>query len=172
MVVRTTHRVMTMSPGEAASEARLRAQGLLTYNDRPAAVRAVLDRMYDNDSRYHRLSALFVDHAPFDAVGSIRIEIAQQPATVRTAAYTTDNGLGLPVEETSGDYVSTLIYAPRVNAYLRNPHPSPTRLLPLADLPLALPQIELGPTTIFGFVATQAVLADQFIHPAGLMTSN
>lgn len=156
----------------AATQAEFQREGQLAYSDRPAAVQAAMERMYDNDSHYSRFSALFVDHEPGLASGSMRIEITQSSAA-RTAAYSNDAGTGTPIEETQGSPASTLMYSPTADAYVVNPHPVPApSLMPLSSVPLSLVQMEYGATSIYGVAAFQALTANLMLHPAALITGS
>jgi len=162
----------TDQPFYAATDAELRSEGDLSYADRPADVQAVMRKMYANDSRYARLSALFVDHEPLLAPGSIRIAI-QQPDTVRTVAYENDEATGIPSEQMIGDGNAAKLYSPKANVYTSITRSiSLVTLPPLATLPLSVVEREDGGTTIYG-VATggRSTLADMFIHPAMLITA-
>lgn len=162
----------TDQPFYAATDAELRSEGDLSYADRPADVQAVMQRMYGNDTRYSTLSALFVDHEPLLAPGSIRIAI-QQPGTVHTAAYENDEATGTPSEQMIGDSNAATLYSPTANVYTAITRPSGVVTLPpLATLPLSVVEREDGGTTIYGMVSGgRSTLADMFIHPAMLITA-
>lgn len=161
----------TDQPSYAATDAELRSEGDLSYADRPTDVQAIMQRMYGNDARYSALSALFVDHEPLLAPGSIRIAI-QQPGTVHTAAYENDAATGTPSEQMIGEDNTAKLYSPTANVYTSITRSSSAVALPaLATLPLSVVEREDGGTTIYGMVAGgESTLADMFMHPAMLIT--
>lgn len=155
----------------AVTMAQVRSEGHQAYSERPADVQVVMQRMYGNDSHYHRLSALFVDHAPGDRPGSLQIDI-QEPDLVHTAAYGDDEGAG-PAQEIlvgQGDYAH--LYSPAANAYTTIGRPVPAPYPPLASVPLGFLQRIDSRATIIGsrFSGAKTGLAEMYVHPSVLIT--
>lgn len=156
----------------ASSAAAAKRDGWSSYSDRPATIRAVMDRMYNNDSSYHSLSALVVDHSPLDRPGSVRVVI-RQPDFARTAAYDNDTGTGTPSEIYSVDKTQITYYSPVRNVYIATPNHVSPPLPPLASLPLTVGARDFGNTQIDGTAVggSRGPLVDMLIHPASLLTS-
>lgn len=161
----------TDQPFYATTDAELRREGDISYADRSPAVQAIMQRMYGADSRYSALSALFVDHEPAIAPGSIRIAI-QQPNMVRTAAYANDEASGTPIEQMIGQGTAAKLYSPGANIYTSIVRiSSAVTLPPLATLPISVAEREDSGTTIYGMAAGgRSTLVDNFVHPAMLIT--
>lgn len=152
-------------PFWARSEAHARSEGQLSYRDHPPELQAIMRRMYDTDSAYQTLSALFVDRAPGDRPASLLIAI-DQPDRVRTAAYADPDGVGSPYEITLGMGETLYRYLPAANTYLQMRRSlSGCRWL-LESLPLTVVQSPYTGTTLYSDVW----LARLFLHPAELIT--
>lgn len=159
-------------PNWDATEAAARAEGDLSFADRPAAVQVAMERMYRNDGTFSSLSALFVDQSPGDTPSSVEIYI-RQPDTVRTAAYPNTDGIGAPSEIVVGEGSTVTMYAPQANTYTKLGRVLSSRLMDLPSVPLSVVQKEYSGTTIYAgaFGGPAPVLADMMIHPASLLTS-
>lgn len=155
------------------SSREARCEGQLSYNQRPAEVRAVMQRMYGNDAAYRTLTALFVDHTPADPVASIRIQI-QQPNVLRAAIYTNDTGSGTPAQMLIDQGSQVESYLPAANVYMRSRVRSsaiPCKLPPLASVPLAESTGDCSSIVIQSPASTITDIANMFVHPASLLTS-
>jgi hypothetical protein len=157
-------------PQFAATEQEFQQEGQLAYADRPADVRAVMDTMYDNNSRYRSFSGLLVNHEPVTAAGSVWVNITQ-PGYVRTDAFSSTTGVGTPTEQTDGHDGTTTNYSPRANGYVVSSRPSPQPLQPLSAVPLSVVQVDYSATAISALAASQSIVANDFTHPAAFLTS-
>jgi len=155
---------------EQQTQQEFAQEGQIPYSGRAQAVQAPLNRMYDNDSHYHTLSAFFVSHEPGRPPGSEWINITQ-PSYVRTEAFSNTTGSGTPIEETQGQDGTTTVCGPGAAVCTENSHPTTPTLLPLSEVPLSIVEVDFGPTDVDGMTATQSILANDFIHPAALVTS-
>jgi hypothetical protein len=159
-------------PSWAKTGAQLKAEGQLTYADRPVDVQAIMRHMYLNDAHYRTLSGLFVDRSPGDVPSSLRVYI-QQPDAVHTASYANVNGTGTPTELYKGEGQVVTLYAPSRNVYTNFARLLSNRIMDLASVPLGVVQKEHSGTTLYsgGFAGVVPVLADMYLHPASLLLS-
>jgi hypothetical protein len=165
----------TSQPFYAKSQSEAKQEGQLSFIDRPAAVRSVMERMWNNDSLYRTLSATFVDHEPqLPHPGALRIEL-QQPDGMRVAAFDNDAAVGTPLETVQADGDQLRLYAPGANvatsmARLVSSANAASRLPPIATAPLSVVAHEDSGSSLYSSFPL-GTLADQFIHPAELITS-
>lgn len=157
------------SGAEAQTQQEFQQQGQKAFADRSPDVQQVLQRMYSNTGTYRSMSALFIGKAPGLTPGSMWIHITQ-PDYVRTDAYYSLDGSGNPVEETQNTGGKTTVLAPGRNAYAVISDANST-LPPISEVPLSEVEAYYGPTSIEGMGAGQSELANDVIHPAGLVTS-
>lgn len=150
----------------AATAAR---QGWLGYNDRSADVQVIMQRMYNLSTPYTTLSALFVDHSPMYAPGSMRISL-DSAGTVQADTYGNDLGSGTPTERVTEDGSAVTLYSPKLNKYVVLPTSRPHLLTPLSSLPLTVGDSVTGPTQIRGS-SNLVEMANMFVHPAAFVTS-
>lgn len=145
--------------------------GYLAYADRPVDIQAIMQRMYNNDSRYSAFSALFVSHEPGVPAGSLRIAI-QQPGLVRTDVFDNDTGTGTPREQIRGQGGQIQLYNPLAGVTTTIPRwAGEQQLPPLSTVPLTVEEAVYGGTTIHGNPGNATVsLADSFVHPASFIT--
>lgn len=156
--------------GLAATTAWAKSQGQQAFADRAPGVQGIMQRMYTSDASYRTLDGLFVVRAPGKPVGSVQIHI-EQPSTVRTAAYSNDDGEGSPEEIYSADGDRATYYSPGSGVYTSSGRAVSQDVPDLASVPLGLIQPTGIGTTLSGIKAgAWTVLADMYVHPSTLIT--
>ena len=166
----------TVHPYWAGAAAQAQREGHMAYADRSANIQAIMQQMYTSDSRYHTLSALFVDKAPGDQHGSLRVEI-RQPDVVRSAVYTSMDGSGIPTEVSFGQAsqtggFTTFFNLPK-NIYMTMPDGIvDPHLENLNDVPLGVVASIGSATPIEDLTdGTASSVANMCLHPSLLITS-